>query len=74
MDHRMPNVGPDGERIVYIRSVPATDLPEAARGHAPSGPIYAIHDSDGNRLAFVADRRLAFVVARQNDLSPVSVH
>ena len=28
----------------------------------------------GDRLALVKDRDLAFIVARQNDLAPVSVH
>jgi hypothetical protein len=74
MDHRIPDSGPQERRIVYIRSVPVSDLPEAARAQAPGPEIYAIHDSDGNRLAFVADRKLAFVVARQNEMTPVSVH
>ena len=36
--------------------------------------LYAVHDSDGQQLALVADRKLAFVLARQHDLSPVAVH
>jgi len=36
--------------------------------------IYAVHRADGERLALVRDRALAFVLARQNDLAPVSVH
>jgi hypothetical protein len=36
--------------------------------------IYAVHDADGQRLALVKDRTLAFVLARQNDFAPVSVH
>ena len=74
MDHRMPDTAPEEERIVYIREVPEADMPEAARGQVPGGALYAIHDSDGTRLAFAADRKLAFVVARQNQMIPVSVH
>ena len=29
---------------------------------------------DGERLALVRDRQLAFFLARQNELTPVSVH
>lgn len=75
MDHKFDTPTPEGEeRIVYIRSVEASELPEPARDQVPPGGVYAIHDSDGNRLALVAGRDLAFVVARQHDMSPVSVH
>jgi len=33
-----------------------------------------VHDAAGERLALVADRKLAFLLARQNDLAPVTVH
>jgi len=33
-----------------------------------------VHDSDGQRLALVKNRKLAFALARQNDLAPVNVH
>ena len=34
----------------------------------------AVHNTEGERLALVNNRRLAFVLARQHDLSPVTVH
>ena len=75
MDHPIENAAPEGaEKIVYIRSVPVGELPEPARAQVSGEAVYAIHDSDGNRLALVADRGLAFVVARQHDMTPVSVH
>jgi hypothetical protein len=61
-------------RIVYVRGVDAADLPEAARAAAPAGALYAIHDESGARLAVVAGRELAFSVARQHEMTPVSVH
>lgn len=65
----------DDERIVYIRPVDVADLPEEVREQAEGRDhIYAVHSSDGERLALVADRRLAFAVARQNDFAPVAVH
>ena len=64
-----------GDKIVYIRPVEVAELPDEIRAHVgESGTIYAVHDSDGARLALVRDRRAAFVLARQNDLAPVSVN
>lgn len=63
------------ERIVYVRPVAVADLPAEVRAQAGGlDTLYAVHDSDGERLALVADRRLAFALARQNDLAPVNVH
>lgn len=68
--------GPEqGERIVYVREVPVADLPEEIRAQvAGLDTLYALHDADGERLALVKDRRLAFILARQNDMAPVSAH
>ena len=63
-----------GERIVYIRSVAASELPEEARAQIGDQRVYAIHSAEGARLALVADRALAFHVARQHEMTPVSVH
>lgn len=64
-----------GERIVYVRPVDVADLPEELRAQVGGlSTIYAVHDADGAQLALVADRRLAFALARQNDFAPVNVH
>jgi hypothetical protein len=67
---------PEGEtRIVYVRPVKVQDLPAEVQAQAGGlTTIYAVHDADGDRLALVRDRRLAFALARQNDLAPVNVH
>ena len=61
--------------IVYVRPVKVSELPEAiqeqAEGHET---LYSVHRPNGERLALVVDRQLAFALARQNDLSPVNVH
>jgi len=36
--------------------------------------LYAVHDTKGERLALVKDRKLAFALARQHDLAPVNAH
>lgn len=75
MDTRY-DFGPEaGERIVYVRPVAVADLPDEVRAHAGGRDVvWAVHDASGERLALVADRKLAFILARQNDLSPVSLH
>jgi hypothetical protein len=63
------------ERIVYVRPVSVADLPDEIRLQAEGlETLYAVHGANGERLALVADRKLAFALARQNDRTPVSVH
>jgi len=65
----------DDGRVVYVRSVKAADLPEDVQNQVGGREtVYAVHRSDGERLALVKDRNLAFSLARQNDLAPVMVH
>lgn len=68
--------GPEtSEQIVYIRAVPVAELPEDIRRQAEGREtLYALHSESGERLALVADRGLAFALARRNDLAPVSAH
>jgi len=61
--------------IVYVREVKVADLPEEIRGQAGNlEVIYAVHRVNGERVALVANRGLAFALARQHDMAPVSVH
>ena len=62
------------QRIVYVREVKTADLPEEVRSKTSLDHLYAIHAHNGAVLALVPDRAQAFVVARQNEFSPVSVH
>jgi hypothetical protein len=64
-----------GDRIVYVKTVSVADLPKEVQAEAGKlNRLYAVHDADGQQLALVADRRMAFVLARQNDYAPVAVH
>ena len=64
-----------GAQIVYVRPVQVSDLPDALQEQAEGlDVIYAVHRADGEQLALVASRELAFALARQNDLAPVNVH
>ncbi|WP_299895450.1 DUF1150 family protein [uncultured Ruegeria sp.] len=68
-------INTEGNRIVYVKTVEVSGLPREVREQAGDlDQLYAVHDSDGQQLALVADRKLAFVLAREHDLSPVAVH
>lgn len=62
-------------RIVYVKPVDVADLPDEVRAQAGElDQLYAVHDANGQQLALVADRKLAFALARQHDYAPVTVH
>lgn len=64
-----------GERKVYVRRVDVADLPDDVREQAMGAEsVYALCSEDGERLALAGSRDLAFILARQNDFAPVSVH
>ncbi len=75
MDVKYENL-PEAERpIVYVRPVKASDLPDEIRAHLGGATVvYSVNRPDGERLALVANRDLAFILARQHDLAPVNVH
>lgn len=63
------------EAIVYIREVAAADLPPEVQDQLEgTARIFSLNRPDGERVALVSGRELAFAVALQNDLAPVSVH
>lgn len=69
------NFAEAGDRVVYVKSVAVAELPDDVRAAAGDrAQLFAVHDSDGQQLALVAEREMAFVLARQNDLRPVTVH
>lgn len=67
---------PETERsIVYVRPVPVADLPAEVQARIGGlTTVYSVNRPDGERLALVADRNLAFVLARQHEMEPVNVH
>lgn len=73
MDTPWPDL-PEG-RIAYIREVPVESLPDAIRARLDGArQVYGIHTETGECIGLTRDRRLAFALARQNDLAPVSAH
>lgn len=64
-----------GQGIVYVKPVIVSDLPAALREQAGDlNEVFAVHDASGQQLALVADRKLAFHLARENNMQPVQVH
>lgn len=63
------------DRTVYVKPVAVTDLPKEVRDQAEGlDQLYSVHDAEGQQLALVGDRKLAFALARQHDYAPVMVH
>lgn len=71
-----------GKKLVYVRTVLArevqNELIDEDTGAVIDIPgdttLYSVHASDGQRIALVGDRALAFAAARQHEMNPVSVH
>ncbi|SFT98252.1 DUF1150 family protein [Sedimentitalea nanhaiensis] len=62
-------------RIVYVKTVDVADLPDEVQAEVGDlTQLYSVHTVDGEQLALVADRRMAFTLARQHDYAPVAVH
>lgn len=64
-----------GANLVYVRRIATDSLPAQMQEQVrDAGALYAVHGEDGERLAIVAGRKLAFALARQHEFTPVSVH
>jgi hypothetical protein len=72
----------EGRKLVYIRPIAARDVMGDLKDEFGDAEVkidddailYSVHDEDGERLALVGDRDLAFAAARQYEMTPVSVH
>ena len=63
------------DRTVYVKTIDVIDLPREVRDQAEGlEQLYAVHDAQGQQLALVGDRKLAFLLAREHDYAPVMVH
>lgn len=71
-----------GRKTVYVRTVVAREVANELvdeKGQTiidipDDTTLYSVHTVDGERIALVGDRALAFAAARQHEMSPVSVH
>ncbi|MEL7216521.1 MAG: DUF1150 family protein [Pseudomonadota bacterium] len=62
------------DKLVYIRAIPTADLPAQVQEQTTAKELFSIHTADGTQVALVDGRKLAFAVARQHEMEPVSVH
>lgn len=76
MEQKYRLEGLDEKGLVYVKSISVNDLPPDLQEDVAEEqePLFAVHNSIGDRLAIVTGREAAFYVALQNDLSPLSVH
>lgn len=64
-----------GRNIVYVKEIETSALPEELRAEAGDlEKLFSVHDSNGAQLALVANRSLAFHLAREHKMMPVTVH
>ncbi|WP_108816467.1 DUF1150 family protein [Loktanella sp. Alg231-35] len=64
-----------GQDVVYVKPILAADLPADMQEQVGDlEELFAVHNASGEQLAVVADRKLAFHLARENDMNPVRVH
>lgn len=63
------------DRTVYVKPILVIDLPQEVRAQAEGlDLLYAVHNAQGQQLALVGNRKLAFSLAREHDYAPVMVH
>lgn len=71
-----------GKRLVYIRPVLAAEVMDELldedgnmEADIPADTtLFSLHTADGERIALMGDRDIAFAAARQNEMNPVNVH
>jgi len=66
---------PQDARIVYVRPMDTKELPEHIRVQTGDlKKVYGVFGANGEQIALTANRSMAFDLARDNELMPVSVH
>lgn len=75
MDTKFFNMPEASNPIVYVTPVRTEDLPDEVRSQLGDlEVVYSVSRSNGERLALVGSKKLAFALAREHDFDPVSVH
>ncbi|MEL6618522.1 MAG: DUF1150 family protein [Pseudomonadota bacterium] len=73
--HTPYDLNADVGRMVYVKPISVKSLPPEVREQAQGlKEVFSVYDSEGQQLALVADKRLAMVLARENDYAPQPVH
>lgn len=69
----------NASQLVYVRPISQEELerilpPNALEELETTEDLFAVHGSDGQRLAIVEGRDAAFAAARAHQLTPTSLH
>ena len=63
------------QNIVYVKPISVAELPDEMKEQVGDlKTLFAVHNAAGEQLALVANRKLAFHLARENQMHPVTVH
>lgn len=63
------------ERMVYVKPIAVAELPKDVQTQAEGlDQLFSVHDAEGKQLALVADRKLAYALAREHDYAPQPLH
>jgi hypothetical protein len=73
---QVQEAGPQAQpgQIVYVRAMRPDEIPADLPDDALAAELYSIHDELGLRVGIAPGRDVAFIAARQHELTPVSVH
>lgn len=64
-----------GQNIVYLKPVATDSLPAEVQEQAGTlDTIFAVHNGEGQQVAFVADRAIASHLAAKNKMQLATVH
>lgn len=64
-----------GTNIVYLKPMNTADLPEDVRAQAGDmQQIFAVHNGDGEQVAYIADLAFAAHLAAENNVRIVTLH
>jgi hypothetical protein len=82
MTHHVTPAGiPEFEErgMVYVRPIGLEELQRVLPANAleqldTTDDLFAVHNSEGERLAIVEGREAAFAAARAHELTPASLH
>lgn len=75
MDTKFDHLPEAENRIVYVRPVAVESLPKSVQSQISGRKtVYAVHGEDGAQIALVAERDLAFLLAREHDMTPENAH
>ena len=66
---------PQDARIVYVRPLDTKELPAHLREQTGGlERVYGVFGANGEQIALTSNKSMAFDLARENQLTPLSVH